>query len=92
MDIEPNKNTSIELAVIIPVYNEEEVISVSTKLGFPIVLKADGLAAGKGVIICHNQSELDDALDIMFMDKKFGNASDKLCMAVCWNAEPQKYI
>ena len=63
--------------------NEEEVISVSTKLGFPIVLKADGLAAGKGVIICYNQSELDDALDIMFMDKKFGNASSKLSVEEC---------
>ena len=67
--------------------NEEEVISVSTKLGFPIVLKADGLAAGKGVIICHNQSELDNALDIMFMDKKFGNASDKLSVEECLKGE-----
>ena len=67
--------------------NEEEVISVSTKLGFPIVLKADGLAAGKGVIICHNQSELDDALDIMFVDKKFGNASDKLSVEECLKGE-----
>ena len=67
--------------------NEEDVISVSTKLGFPIVLKADGLAAGKGVIICHNQSELDNALDIMFMDKKFGNASDKLSVEECLKGE-----
>ena len=67
--------------------NEEEVISVSTKLGFPIVLKADGLAAGKGVIICNNQSELDDALDVMFVDKKFGNASDKLSVEECLKGE-----
>ena len=67
--------------------NEEEVISVSTKLGFPIVLKADGLAAGKGVIICHNQAELDNALDVMFMDKKFGNASDKLSVEECLKGE-----
>jgi phosphoribosylamine--glycine ligase len=67
--------------------NEEEVISVSTKLGFPIVLKADGLAAGKGVIICNNQSELDNALDIMFLDKKFGNASDKLSVEECLKGE-----
>jgi len=67
--------------------NEEDVISVSTKLGFPIVLKADGLAAGKGVIICHNQAELDNALDVMFMDKKFGNASDKLSVEECLKGE-----
>jgi len=50
-------------------------------------LKADGLAAGKGVIICYNQSELDDALDIMFMDKKFGNASSKLSVEECLKGE-----
>ena len=63
--------------------NEEEVISVVGQMGFPIVLKADGLAAGKGVIICYNQSDLDDALDIMFMNKKFGDAANKLSVEEC---------
>jgi len=62
---------------------EEEVISVSTKLGFPIVLKADGLAAGKGVIICYNQSELDDAMDQMFVSNKFGDATNKISVEEC---------
>ncbi|MBI65030.1 MAG: phosphoribosylamine--glycine ligase [Candidatus Marinimicrobia bacterium] len=62
---------------------EEEVISVSTKLGFPIVLKADGLAAGKGVIICYNQSELDDAMDQMFVNNKFGDAANKISVEEC---------
>ena len=37
-----------------------------------MVLKADGLAAGKGVIICNNDDELDKAIDDMFTNKKFG--------------------
>ena len=63
--------------------NEEEVISVATKLGFPIVLKADGLAAGKGVIICYNQRDLDEALDIMFKDRKFGSAALDMAYVAC---------
>ena len=63
--------------------SEEEVISISTKLGFPIVLKADGLASGKGVIICKNQLELDEGLDAMFTDKKFGDASNRISVEEC---------
>ena len=63
--------------------NEEEVISVSMKLGFPLVLKTDGLASGKGVIICKNKLELDDGLNSMFIDRKFGNASNKISVEEC---------
>ncbi len=44
----------------------------------PIVLKADGLAAGKGVIITENPEEAKTALKEMLLDKKFGEASTKV--------------
>lgn len=44
----------------------------------PIVLKADGLAAGKGVIICDQVSEAKENLREMLEDKKFGDASAKV--------------
>ena len=44
----------------------------------PIVLKADGLAAGKGVIICSSVSEAKDNLREMLEGKKFGEASAKV--------------
>lgn len=44
----------------------------------PIVLKADGLAAGKGVIIAENHQEALDTLDSMINDGKFGNAGSKV--------------
>lgn len=42
----------------------------------PYVLKADGLAAGKGVLIIHNLAEAKAALKDMLVDRKFGAASD----------------
>ena len=63
--------------------SEEEILSVVGQLGFPIVLKADGLAAGKGVIICNNKNELYTAIDFMLNDKKFGEASNKISVEEC---------
>lgn len=45
---------------------------------FPCVIKADGLAAGKGVIICNNAAEAFDALENIFGNKIFGHAGDKI--------------
>ena len=39
---------------------------------YPLVLKADGLAAGKGVIICDNQDEARVAIDVFFSERRFG--------------------
>lgn len=39
---------------------------------YPAVLKFDGLAAGKGVVICNNEAEADAFLDEVFVDRRFG--------------------
>lgn len=44
----------------------------------PLVLKADGLAAGKGVLICHSHEEAKKELSEMMQTKKFGAAGDKV--------------
>jgi phosphoribosylamine--glycine ligase len=44
----------------------------------PIVLKADGLAAGKGVLICKTIEEAETSIDSMLRDKMFGKASEKV--------------
>jgi phosphoribosylamine---glycine ligase len=44
----------------------------------PVVLKADGLAAGKGVIITENMDEAKQIIHDMLVDKKFGDASSKV--------------
>jgi phosphoribosylamine--glycine ligase len=40
---------------------------------FPVVLKADGLAAGKGVLICFDREQADRALELLFEEKRFGD-------------------
>lgn len=51
---------------------------LKTKADFPIVLKADGLALGKGVLICNNLDEALDGVKTIMVDKKFGSSGDKL--------------
>ena len=46
--------------------------------GFPVVVKADGLAAGKGVTVAENRPMLEAALDDCFRKQLFGNAGAKV--------------
>ena len=45
---------------------------------YPIVLKADGLALGKGVLICQTKEEAMDGVKEIMLDKKFGSAGNRL--------------
>src|SRR5476649_2448902 len=56
----------------------QEGISYLASAGLPIVLKADGLAAGKGVLICTTLQEAQQELKEMLTEAKFGDASSKV--------------
>ena len=56
----------------------DEAISEIVSFGYPVVIKADGLAAGKGVVIPENREDAITTLKEMMSDKKFGNAGDKI--------------
>lgn len=56
----------------------EEGIAYLEQQSLPIVLKADGLAAGKGVLICESLEEAKISLKEMLVDAKFGDASSKV--------------
>ena len=51
--------------------------AVRTRFGVPVVIKASGLAAGKGVIICHTLKEADAAIERVLEDKAFGDAGSE---------------
>ncbi|WP_394862526.1 phosphoribosylamine--glycine ligase [Paraclostridium bifermentans] len=56
----------------------DEAINEIDSFGYPVVIKADGLAAGKGVVIAKDKEEGIKALREMMSDKKFGIAGDKI--------------
>lgn len=56
----------------------EEAKAYVEKCPIPVVLKADGLALGKGVLICMTREEALDGLKEMMLDKKFGSAGNKV--------------
>lgn len=51
--------------------------------GYPMVLKADGLAAGKGVVLAQDAEEAEKAIDEMMGDRVFGDAADKIVVEEC---------
>ena len=57
------------------VRTEAEAREAIAKLGVPVVLKADGLAAGKGVSVCMDEKQVEAALRDMFVDAKFGDSA-----------------
>ncbi len=75
------KKIAIDNAVPTAIYqtfNESKTaIDFAKNLGFPCVIKADGLAAGKGVIIAQNFNEAENAINEIF-DGKFGNAGKEI--------------
>ena len=60
--------------------------------GTPIVIKADGLAAGKGVMVCQTYDEAIDALDVIFKEKRFGDAGERVVVEACLKGEEASYI
>jgi phosphoribosylamine--glycine ligase len=60
--------------------------------GAPIVVKADGLAAGKGVIVCGSAKEALSALERIMVRKEFGSAGDKVVVEECLTGEEASFI
>lgn len=58
--------------------NVDDAIKDIGIYGFPMVIKADGLAAGKGVIIAEDEKQALEALSMIMKDKKFGEAGSKV--------------
>jgi phosphoribosylamine--glycine ligase len=56
----------------------EETLDYLRTAPFPVVLKADGLAAGKGVMVCNNRNEAYDAVDQIMRKRVFGDAGNRI--------------
>lgn len=60
--------------------------------GAPIVIKADGLAAGKGVIVASTVDEATDALRFIMKDRAFGDAGNKVIVEDCLSGEEASFM
>ncbi len=60
--------------------------------GAPIVIKADGLAAGKGVILCHTLEESQAALDLVMVKKAFGAAGNRVVVEEFLQGEEASFL
>ncbi len=66
-----------EFDVVSDFTSGEEIVK-SGKYGFPVVIKADGLAGGKGSLVCSDEGEALRALDLLINKRIFGNAGDRV--------------
>lgn len=62
------------------------------KKGVPIVIKVDGLAAGKGVTVAFNMKEAEDALKEIFIDNTFGESNKKVVIEEFMEGEEATYL
>jgi phosphoribosylamine--glycine ligase len=63
-----------------------------SKHGAPIVIKADGLAAGKGVVVAMNKDEAFSAIDMMLSDNKLGDAGARVVIEEFLSGEEASFI
>ena len=62
---------------------EARAAVASDEFGFPVVLKADGLAAGKGVVVAKDPAEAEDAIRAAMEEQQFGAAGARLVIEEC---------
>lgn len=66
------------------VFNDyDKAVAYVKEKGAPIVVKADGLALGKGVVVAQTVEEAIDALDSIMLDKKFGASGSNVVIEEC---------
>src|SRR5262245_1634221 len=63
--------------------DEAHAIVASGEFGFPIVVKADGLAAGKGVVVAADRAEADAAIRAAMRERQFGDAGSRIVIEEC---------
>ena len=69
---------AIPTAEAVAANSVDEAKKALKQLGYPSVLKIDGLAAGKGVVIVNSASEADEYLRMVFEEKRFGTAATRI--------------
>lgn len=85
------KDNAVPTAIYESFSQSSEAIEFAKNLGFPCVIKADGLAAGKGVIIAQNLVEAKEAINEI-LSGKFGDAGQKIIIEEFLNGFEVSYF
>ncbi|MCK5391713.1 MAG: phosphoribosylamine--glycine ligase [Deltaproteobacteria bacterium] len=86
------KKYDIPTAFFSTFYDYEEAVNWVKEVKPPLVIKADGLAAGKGVIICHTEDEAVDVLDDIMKSKIFGDSGNQVVIEEFLQGEEVSFI
>lgn len=70
----------------------EAARKIVRRLGVPVVVKADGLAAGKGVVVAVTIAEADAAIEAMMVEKTFGEAADCVVIEECLRGREASFM
>jgi phosphoribosylamine--glycine ligase len=68
----------IPTAPFVVAHDAAQAREAQARFGYPVVLKADGLASGKGVLIVEDEAGLEDALSALFTERRFGASADRV--------------
>jgi phosphoribosylamine--glycine ligase len=74
------------------VHDAEAARAEAARFGFPVVLKADGLAAGKGVLIVNDEEELAEAVRTLFEERRFGASGDRVVVEAFLSGEEVSFM
>lgn len=72
--------------------DRDAAVSYVKQKGSPIVIKADGLAAGKGVVVAASVEEAVSALDMIMSKKAFGSAGERVVIEECLKGEEASFM
>lgn len=86
------KRNKIPTADFEVVDNYNDGVGVLEKRAFPCVVKYDGLAAGKGVLVADNFNEAVDFLQKIYSDKIFGDTNNKVIIEDCLQGQEMSYL
>ena len=88
------KRHKIPTAASLPCTTFEEAMAAirRAELGYPLVIKADGLAAGKGVIIARDRQQAESTVGQMMNHRAFGRAGEKLLLEECLVGQEASFL
>jgi len=82
----------IPTARALVVRDRDQAAAAVKKLGVPVVFKADGLAAGKGVQVCRTRDDANAAIVRYFEDRAFGAAGERVLVEECLDGEEVSFM